>query len=190
MDREATFSRLYDEYRDRIYRMCCYYVSGEEDRKDLYQEVLHNIWKGLGSFRGDSALSTWVYRVTVNSSLAFIAKQKTRKKKMVEFGEFVRSRPRFGEGVEGRSDIDLLYDAMVEGRSEIDLLYHAIAELPLIDMIIMSLVLEEASTKEIASATGLTESNVRVRIHRAKDRLKGLIESEALGGVMKGRDGS
>ena len=47
-------------------------------------------------------------------------------------------------------------------------------------MIIMSLVLEEASTKEIASATGLTESNVRVRIHRAKDRLKGLIEGEEL----------
>ena len=164
MDREATFSRLYDEYRDRIYRMCCYYVSGEEDRKDLYQEVLHNIWKGLGSFRGDSALSTWVYRVTVNSSLAFIAKQKTRKEKLVKFGEFVGSRPRFNEGVEEGSDVDLLY--------------HAIAELPLIDMIIMSLVLEEASTKEIASATGLTKSNVRVRIHRAKDRLKGLIEGE------------
>ncbi len=164
MDKEPAFRKLYDEYRDRIYRMCCYYVSGEEDRKDLYQEVLHNIWKGLGDFRGESALSTWVYRVTVNSSLAFIAKQKTRKEKSVEFGEFVRSRPRSGEGVGGRSDIDLLY--------------RAIAKLPLIDMIIMSLVLEEASTKEIASATGLTESNVRVRIHRAKDRLKGLIEGD------------
>ena len=142
MDREATFRRLYDEYRDRIYRMCCYYVSGEEDRKDLYQEVLQSIWKGLDGFRGDSALSTWVYRVTVNSSLAFIAKQKTRKKKLVEFGEVVRSRPRSAEGVEGRRDIDPLY--------------RAIAELPLIDMIIMSLVLEEVSTKEIASATGLT----------------------------------
>lgn len=164
MDKEPAFRKLYDEYRDRIYRMCCYYVSGEEDRKDLYQEVLHNIWKGLGDFRGESALSTWVYRVTVNSSLAFIAKQKTRKEKSVEFGEFVRSRPRSSEGVGGRSDIDLLY--------------RAIAKLPLIDMIIMSLVLEEASTKEIASATGLTESNVRVRIHRAKDRLKGLIEGD------------
>jgi len=164
MDREATFRKLYDECRDRIYRMCCYYVSGEEDRKDLYQEVLHNLWKGLGGFRGDSALSTWVYRVTVNSSLTFIAKQKTRREKLVEFGEFVGSRPRFGEGVEEKGDIDLLH--------------HAIAELPLIDTIIMSLVLEEASTKEIASATGLTESNVRVRIHRAKDRLKALIEGE------------
>jgi RNA polymerase sigma-70 factor (ECF subfamily) len=166
MEKEAAFRKLYDEHRDRIYRMCCYYVSGEEDRSDLYQDVLHNIWKGLGDFRGESALSTWVYRVTVNSSLAFIAKQKTRKKKATEFGEFVRSQTRSSEGGEGRSNIDLLY--------------HAIAELPLIDMIIMSLVLEEASTKEIASATGLTESNVRVRIHRAKDKLKTLIEGEGL----------
>jgi len=164
MDKEGAFNQLYDEYRDRIYRMCCYYVSGEDDRKDLYQEVLQNIWKGLERFRGDSALSTWIYRVTVNSSLAFISKQKTKKKTSVEYSEQVQS----GHGSEERNT----------GHRNIDLLYSAIAELPLLDMIIMSLVLEDASTKEIATATGLTESNVRVRIHRAKDRLKDLIEEE------------
>ncbi len=87
MDREAVFKKLYDEYRDRIYRMCCYYVSSEEDRKDLSQEVLQNIWKGLERFRGESALSTWIYRVTVNSSLAFLSKQKTRKKTSAEYSE-------------------------------------------------------------------------------------------------------
>lgn len=164
MDKEAVFKQLYDEYRDRIYRMCCYYVLGEDDRKDLYQEVLQNIWKGLECFRGDSALSTWIYRVTVNSSLAFLSKQKTRKKTSAEYSEQVLS----GHGSEERNT----------GHRDIDLLYRAMAELPLIDMIIMSLVLEDASTKEIATATGLTESNVRVRIHRTKNRLKDLIEEE------------
>jgi len=162
MDRETAFRKLYDEYRDRIYRMCCYYVSSEDDRLDLYQEVLRNLWKGLESFRGDATLSTWAYRVTVNSALTFQAKTKSRRKMFVEYGEFVRSRPQ-PEGVD-------------PDESDIDRLRGAIAKLPLIDMIIVSLVLEEASTKEIARTTGLTESNVRVRIHRAKHRLRELID--------------
>jgi len=164
MDKETTFRKLYDEYRDRIYRMCCYYVSSEDDRLDLYQEVLHNLWKGLESFRGDSTMSTWAYRVTVNSALSFLAKTKSRKKTSVEYGEVVLSRRRAGS-----EDFD-------EG--DIDRLRGAIAKLPLIDMVIVSLVLEEASTKEIARITGLTESNVRVRIHRAKQRLRELIDGE------------
>ena len=164
MDRESAFKKLYDECRDRIYRMCCYYVTSEEDRKDLYQEVFQNLWKGLEHFRGDSTLSTWAYRVTVNSALSFRARTKTRKKTSAEYGEFVLSQHQ-----PGRNDPD-------EGA--IDLLRGAIARLPLIDTIILSLVLEEASTREIARTTGLTESNVRVRIHRSKQRLRQLIEGE------------
>jgi RNA polymerase sigma-70 factor (ECF subfamily) len=164
MDREAAFKQLYDEYRDRIYRMCCYYVAGEGDRKDLYQEVMANIWKGLGGFRGDSALSTWIYRVTVNSALAFISREKARKKKSAEYA----------------AEAPLRHASTQESadQRDIDRLYRAIARLPLLDMIIMSLVVEDAGTKEISRATGLTEGNVRVRIHRAKKRLKELIEGE------------
>jgi RNA polymerase sigma-70 factor (ECF subfamily) len=164
MDRDTTFKKLYDEYRDRIYRMCCNYVSGEEDRKDLYQETLHNIWKGLAGFRGDSALSTWVYRVTVNTSLSYLSKQKSQRNKSKAYDEHRCSQINSSETESGENDFKQLYGA--------------IAQLPLIDMIIMSLVLEEASSAEIAEATGLTESNVRVRIHRAKEKLRGLIDGE------------
>ena len=164
MDKEAVFKQLYDDYRDRIYRMCCYYVSREEDRKDLYQEVFHNLWKGLERFRGDSKLSTWAYRVTVNTALTFQARTKSRKKTFAEYGAFVLSRNQ-----PGRQESD---------DGAIDLLRSAIVKLPLIDMIIVSLVLEGASTKEIAQTTGLTESNVRVRVHRSKERLRRLIEGE------------
>ena len=164
MDREAAFRDLYDTHRDRIYRMCCYYVAGEGDRQDLYQEVMANIWKGLKGFRGDSALSTWVFRVTVNSALAFISREKTRRRKSAEYAAEAALRPGPAQERAGQRDIDVLY--------------RAIAQLPLLDMIIMSLVLEDAATKEIATATGLTEGNVRVRIHRAKKRLRELIEGD------------
>ena len=164
MDKEIAFKKLYDDYRNRIFRMCCYYVSNEEDRKDLYQEVFHSLWKGLENFRGDSALSTWAYRVTVNSALSYLARAKSRKKKSAEYHEFILSRPQ-----SGRQESD---------DGAIDLLHRAIIKLPLIDMIIVSLVLEGASTREIARTTGLTESNVRVRIHRSKQRLRRLIEGE------------
>jgi len=164
MEKETAFKKLYDEHRDRIYRMCCYYVSSEEDRKDLYQEVFFNLWKGLEKFRGDSALSTWAYRVTVNSALSYLARTKSRKKKSSAYHQFILT-----QGQPGRQN---------SGEGAIDLLHAAIVKLPLIDMIIVSLVLEEASTREIARTTGLTESNVRVRIHRAKHRLRLLIEGE------------
>ena len=164
MDKEAAFTRLYDEYRDRIYRMCCYYVSGKEDREDLYQEVLHNLWRGLENFRGDSSLSTWAYRVTVNSALSYLSRTKRKEKTSTEYRDFMLSRhePERQEFEDGA----------------IDLLHGAIAKLPLIDMIIMSLVLEGASTREMAQTTGLSESNVRVRIHRSKQKLRLLIEGE------------
>ena len=50
MDRDAIFKQVFDENRDRIYRMCCNYVTNEQDRKDLYQEVLQNVWKGLARY--------------------------------------------------------------------------------------------------------------------------------------------
>ena len=65
-------------------------------------------------------------------------------------------------------------------KESINLLQWGISRLPLLDMIIISLVLEESSSKEIAKITGLTESNVRVRIHRAKEKLKELIEGGEL----------
>ena len=164
MDKHTAFRTLYDEYRHRIYRMCCYYVSGQEDRKDLYQEVFQNIWKGLGSFRGDSTLSTWAYRVTVNSALSFLAKVNARKETSAEVAEFDLSQRQSNEE-HPRDDA-------------IELLRGAISKLRIVDMIIMSLVLEEASTREIAQTTGLTESNVRVRIHRSKEKLRQLIEGE------------
>jgi len=158
---ENNFSRLIEENKDKIYRICCYYLSNEEDRKDLYQETLLNLWKAFKSFREESAFSTWAFRITVNTALQYLSKEK----------RLQVSRKNFSN-----EDSSLKHDGMITEQNEIEMLHKSILQLPLIDMIIISLVLEEVPSKDIAKIIGLTDSNVRVRIHRTKNTLKKIIE--------------
>ena len=155
------FSSLIEEHKDKIYRICCYYLSDEEDRKDLYQEALLNIWKGFKTFRGDASFSTWMFRITVNTALKFLSKKRSQQQKTTQYADQLMAENKIVEN---------------DGLDKINLLHKGISKLPLIDMIIISLVLEEVSSKEIAKFTGLTDNNVRIRIHRAKETLKKLIE--------------
>ena len=157
---ENIFSNLIEENKDKIFRICCYYVANEEDRKDLYQETLLNIWKGYKSFRKESTFSTWSFRITVNTALAFLSKKRSIQQKSARYSEIVKT-----QEIEKQKSL-----------KEINLLHKGISQLPLLDMIIISLVLEEETSKEIAAITGLTEANVRVRVHRAKEKLKELLK--------------
>jgi len=158
---ENNFSELVAENKDKIYRICCYYLSNDEDRKDLYQETLLNLWKAFKSFREESAFSTWAFRITVNTALQFISKEK---------------RLQTSKNNYTNQDLSQEANSIITQQHEIEILQRSILQLPLIDMIIISLVLEEVSSKEIAQIIGLTDSNVRVRIHRAKSTLKKIIE--------------
>ena len=158
---EPNFSRLVEENKDKIYRICCYYLSNDEDRKDLYQEALLNLWKAFKSFREESAFSTWAFRITVNTALQFLNREKRLK----------TSRKNYSSQNISQEDKSLITE-----QNEIEILHKSIIQLPLIDMIIISLVLEEVPSKEIAKIIGLTDTNVRVRIHRAKNVLKKIIE--------------
>jgi RNA polymerase sigma factor (sigma-70 family) len=160
---ENIFSNLIEENKDKIYRICCYYISGEEERKDLYQEVLLNIWKGFRSFKKEAAFSTWVFRIAVNTALAYLTKKRSIQKRKLQYADFIKTQ-------ESKTELS--------GIEEINILHKGISDLPLLDMIIISLVLEEVSSKEIAKITGLTESNVRVRTHRAKEKLKELLKGD------------
>jgi len=158
---EHNFSRLIEENKDKIYRICCYYLSNDEDRNDLYQETLLNLWKAFKSFREESAFSTWAFRITVNTALKFISKDKRLNATKKSYSS---------------QDLSIEDSNKISEQNEIDILNKSILQLPLIDMIIISLVLEEVPSKEIAKIIGLTDSNVRVRIHRAKNTLKNIIE--------------
>jgi len=159
--KEDIFNSLIEENKDRIFRICCCYVQNPEDRNDIYQESLMNIWKGLKTFRGDAAFSTWIYRITVNTALQFLSKQRGARKKTEQYSNLVKTEGEINE-----------YD----NHAEINLLHKCVSKLPLLDMIIISLVLEDMNSKDIAKITGLTNNNVRTRIHRSKVTLKKLME--------------
>ncbi len=161
--KEQHYKQVIEENRDRIRRICHYYAPTAEDEKDMYQEVLINIWKSLESFRGDAAISTWIYRIAVNTSLSFAGKELKRLK--LNFS----------------TDTANLHDLLEEhdegsGRATKEIQFSeleaALNQLSVIDKLLISLALEKLSMHEIAEIIGITESNVRVKIHRIKEALR------------------
>lgn len=164
--KEETFRMVIIENEKRINGICRYYSSNEDDQKDMYQEVLINIWNSLDNFRGDAQRSTWVYRISVNTALGF-AKKEIRRQKI-----FIR---RDNENLKNL----LEYDDFPSKEKEkmLQALESKINMLSVVDKIIITLVLESASYKEIAPVIGITEPNVRVKIHRIKSELKEMLKT-------------
>lgn len=162
MSKEEKFNQIVSENSERIQRICRYYNSNAEDQKDMYQEVLVNIWKSIDSFRGDSAISTWVYRVAVNTSLTFTGKAFRHMKLMVNGNT---------QNLNSILDEENL-KAKLEQENQLNLLQIELNQLSVIDKALISLMLEGLSMKEIADVIGITEPNVKVKIHRIKGQLK------------------
>ncbi|MBN2773188.1 MAG: RNA polymerase sigma factor, partial [Prolixibacteraceae bacterium] len=147
---------------ERIRSICRYYNSNPEDQKDMYQEVLVNIWKSLDNFRGDSAISTWVYRVAVNTSLTFTGKAFRHMKLIVNSDT---------KNLNSFLDDENLKEKLEE-ETRLDKLQVELNQLSVIDKALISLMLEGLSMKEVADVIGITEPNVKVKIHRIKQQLK------------------
>ena len=140
------FEEIYKHYWNKVYRICMGYVNDADLAKDMAQETFINIWKQLPNFRNESAVGTWIYRIAANNCLRQIERLSRMPKS--DFPEHV-------EDVVGPDK---------EGQTKF--LYKCIAELPETDRIIISLELEDVKQAEIAKITGLSESNVRVKIFR------------------------
>lgn len=161
-NKEEQFKRIVEENSDRIMRICRYYNSNPDDQKDMYQEILVNVWKSLDRFRGDSKESTWVYRIAVNTSLSFAGQAYQKMKLMID---------------RDVQNLHVLFDEEEHDRklkleADLEALQAQLNTLSVIDKALISLVLEGLSTREIADVIGLTESNVRVKIHRIKQQLR------------------
>lgn len=127
------------------------YVNDADWAKDIAQETFIIIWKQLPKFRNESAVGTWIFRIASNNCLRQIERQGRMPK--TELPEQIEDKP----------------DPDKEWQSK--LLYKCIAELPETDRIIISLELEDVKQAEIAKITGLSESNVRVKVFRIKEKL-------------------
>lgn len=161
-NKEQQFKKLLFENSERLQRICSYYNPDKDAQKDMYQEILINIWKSLDNFRGESAISTWVYRIAVNTSLTYTGKAFKQMKLMVNADTC---------NLNSVVDDSFFRDKM-EQENQYQLLQNEINLLSVIDKAMVSLMLEGLSMKQIANVIGITESNVKVKIHRIKEKLK------------------
>lgn len=145
------FEEIYELYWQRIFRLCMGYVNDPDLAQDLAQETFIIVWQQLPKFRNESSVGTWIFRIASNNCLRQIEKEK----KFTKTDLPVNLEEKKQESME----------------PQIQMLYQFISELPETDRIIISLELEEVKQAEIAHIVGLSESNIRVKIHRIKEKL-------------------
>lgn len=162
MSKEEKFRQVIDKNDNRIKSVCRYYSKNQEKQKDIYQEILINIWKGLDSFRGDAQPGTWIYKIAVNTAIGFVMKEQKRINLEVVLED--KNLKYFSEDPEVQS--------LPEKEILLNELENQINQLSVIDKILISLLLEDLSYREIADVVGITEPNVRVKIHRIKGILR------------------
>ena len=145
------FEDIYKTYWQKIFRLCMGYTNDYEIARDLAQETFIIVWEQLPKFRNEANISTWIYRIATNNCLRQIEKDNRFRKSEIP--------------------IDLQEVKQDNIEPKIQFLYKCISELPETDRIIISLELENMKQAEIAGIVGLSESNIRVRIHRIKEKL-------------------
>lgn len=154
---EKEFLEIIRTNQGIIHKVCSFYCNSEDDRKDLFQEIVAQLWKSFPSFRSESKFSTWMYRVALNTAITTFKKTKRRPDQN-------------NLTYENLQLPDESFDQETE--ENIKLLHQAIARLTGIEKSIILLFLENNSYEEIAEITGITQNYVRVKMNRIKKKLK------------------
>lgn len=159
MDLKERFTKVIKENEGLIFKITTLYTNSVEDRNDLYQEIVYQLWKSFASFNGQSKISTWMYRVALNTAIYHLKQTKRRVNTIpinLETERFADNRDK-------------------EDEERIKQLYEHIQLLNLLEKGITLLYLEGKSHEEIASIVGISTSNVGTRISRIKEKLKSQI---------------
>lgn len=158
----STFKTLHSQYHGMVMNLCRGFMKGDKDMAlDLVQDVFINIWNALPGYRTEASYKTWIYRIAVNTCLLQIRKDKNKIRVPLEAALH-------------KEDQSV---SIVQIENE-KILYRAIGQLEEVERLIIMMVLEEEEYEEIARIMGITENNLRVKIHRVRTKLKTLIENE------------
>ncbi len=164
MNKEAQFSELFNTHYDKVFRLCKGYFNGDEAlASDAAQDTFMKIWECLDSFRNESKISTWMYRIAVNTCLLHLRKQSTKNEKST----------------------DVLPHIEVEAYpfdedEKLHKMYACINKLDEKNKVIILMVLEGVAYAEIAEVVGITEETLRVKIHRIKTSLTQCVQNGKL----------
>lgn len=154
---EHTFSLILERNAHTISRICSAYATRHATREDLYQECALSIWRGLESFRGNSALSTWLYRVCINTCISYLRRH---------------SRPGDDYSLDTCEQMPVDEDHAIYSAEDSARLNELIHALPPVDKAILLLWLDEKSYKEIAAVVGIKSGAVGTRLNRIRLKLQ------------------
>ncbi len=157
---ETEFLQLMEKHKGVVFKISRMYMDNKDDQSDLFQEITYQVWKSYSSFQGKSEFSTWLYRIALNTAIVFLKSEKKR--------SFIQN--------DDLSNFKIKQDDY-NHEDEVNLkkMYDAIYQLNPIDKALIFYYLEDVSGKDMAEQLGITEVNARVKLNRAKDKLKLLI---------------
>jgi RNA polymerase sigma-70 factor (ECF subfamily) len=156
---ETAFIEMINNHRGIIYKVSNLYCHDKADKEDLFQEIIIQLWKSFPTFRNESKLSTWMYRVALNTAISFFRKEikKPERKSITE--------------------IELQIPEFAADDDNLMLLNRAIQQLTKIEKALIMLYLEEKSYQEMSEVLGISHSNVGVKINRIKQKLEKIIKA-------------
>ena len=158
--KEKEFSQLIKDNQGLIIKVSRLYTNSIEDEQDLFQEIVLQLWRSYDTFKGQSKISTWMYRVALNTAITLFRK-KTKSPQTDELQDF-----HYKDFVEDDE----------EKQQRISTLYKVIKMLPNVERAIVTMYLDDLPYKDIAENLGITEVNARVKMNRLKKTLKELME--------------
>ncbi|QKX06672.1 RNA polymerase sigma factor [Aquimarina sp. TRL1] len=159
--KNKSFENIYQQHHPMVLQMCLGFAKGDRDTaNDLSQEVFIRVWNNLTSFRGASSYKTWIYRITVNTCLQYVEKEKKAQTLPI---------PEIADRTSGMEAVT---------NPKISMLYNAIGQLKKVDRLIIMMVLENQDYASISEVIGISPANVRVKIHRIKKRLETTLKKQ------------
>lgn len=150
------FTKLLKENQGIVYKICQIYFYNRLDKEDYFQEIVIELWKAFPNFKGQSKFSTWMYRVSLNTAIDLLRKEKTQPK-LIKFDQ---------------QELHIPENSTKEISDKQEKLYRAINLLSEIEKAIIILYLEDYSYKEISEIVGISETYTGVKINRIKTELQ------------------
>ena len=159
---ERQFEKNIKEHELLLHKVCRMYAYTEADRQDLFQEMVIQLWKAYPRFKGDAKLSTWMYRVAINTAITGLRKKK----------DFITSYEPdcFPEHISNDN-------AAAAAEEQLQQLYTAIEQLNEIEKAIVMLYMEDRSYTEMEDILGISQGNLRVKMNRIKEKLRQLTKN-------------
>ena len=156
-EQQQFFTEIIEQHKGILFKVARVYCPNENDRQDLIQEMMIQVWQSIHKYNGQFKISTWLYRISLNVAISFYRKNTTRANRFTVLNELTT---------------EILTENKAETEQQLNLLEQFISELKELDKALILLYLEDKTHTEIAEIVGLSVSNVGTKVGRIKEKLK------------------